>query len=111
MRWEGLGDYFPAAGDVKLIYVARTGNELYDRLLAIHELIEDTALFAAGTDVRDVDAWCDSIYCMGGNPSGDSPDSPAHREHIFAERIELMVADKCGVLEDYQNHLDGMLVG
>ena len=98
MRWNGLGDYYEMDGNgVKQIFVADTGNELYNRLIAQHELTEDTLLVAHSISVKTIDDYCDKVFAEGGEPDSCNPESPIHREHCFADSIERLTAIECGI--------------
>jgi hypothetical protein len=110
MRWHGLGDYYETIGDTTRIYVAETGNELYNRFIAIHELIENTLLMAHGIPVRKIDTYCDKIFAEGESPDSESPDSPIHKEHIFSDACETLVAIESRVdLEHYDEACNELL--
>jgi hypothetical protein len=97
MRWNGLGDYYPTKDGVKNIYIAETGNELYNRFIAIHELIEDTLLMAHGIPVEVIDSYCDKVFASGKELTSDNPDSPIHREHLFSGLLEYLTVLECGI--------------
>jgi hypothetical protein len=45
-----------------------------------------------------------------GEEPGDSSEAPYHKEHVFATKIERMIADELGVDWDvYEKHLDEVL--
>jgi hypothetical protein len=110
MRWHGLGDYYPEENGVKKIFVADTGNELYNRFIAIHELVEDTELIAKGIPIKVIDDYCDKVFAAGGSPTSADKDSPIHREHCFADCIEYLTVLECGISRrDYDNGIDAIL--
>ena len=110
MRWHGLGDYYPEEDGVTKIFVADTGNELYNRFIAIHELVENTELIAKGIPVKTIDDYCDKVFAAGGSPTSSSKDSPIHREHCFADCIEYLTVLECGISrKDYDDDIDKIL--
>jgi hypothetical protein len=110
MRWGIMGDYFTNTPDLTNIRVAETGNLIYDRLLAIHETIEDTINKALGITDKEIDDYCDKKRAEGIMPDSCDKDSPIHDTHMFCDMIERMVCEKCGIKqEDYNRRIDELL--
>ena len=107
MRWHGLGDYYPEEDGVTKIFVADTGNELYNRFIAIHELVENTELIAKGIPVKTIDDYCDKMFAAGGSPDSYNTESPINREHAFADAIERALVVECGIKQkDYDEDIE-----
>jgi hypothetical protein len=71
------------------------GNEEYEFLVVIHELVECMLCKFRGINESAVDQW-DKSFTGIGEP-GDDPLAPYHREHTFATSIEKLVAQEIGV--------------
>src|SRR5208282_6150961 len=102
MRWHGLGDYYPEESGVVKIFAADTGDELYNRIIASHELDENTCLVAHGIPVKVIDDYCDQVFKEGGSPDSYNTDSPINREHTFSDARETALVVECGIKQkDY----------
>jgi hypothetical protein len=110
MRWGILGDYFEPKNCSQKILVAETSNEIKNRLLAIHELVETTLLIAHGITVQEIDAYCDKKKAEGAMPDSDEADSPIYKEHQIADICERIVCQAAGIKwKEYDNDLDKIL--
>lgn len=95
-RYPTVGDYYehPING-TKMIRVSELRDWRMNLLVAIHELVESALCDHRGIAEPDVMA-----FDMA-NPEADDPgalsDAPYHREHMFSEAIERLVADQLGV--------------
>ena len=100
-RYATCGDWqFTYAGDLR-ISVSAMRDERHEQLVAVHELIEALCCRAWGVPQKAVDAF-DLLYEQRRRESdlsepGDDPGAPYHRQHVFAAKIERMVADELGV--------------
>ena len=110
MRWHGLGDYFETdENGVRRYFIADTGNEIYNMLITSHEINETTAMLAHGIPVKVIDDYCDKVYAAGGEPDSVNPDSPIHKEHMFADLIERQLTFFCGIEQKtYDEDIDKM---
>ena len=110
MRWGILGDYWTHHPELTNIRVAETGNLIMNRLLSIHEIIEDTVKKALGITDEVVDAYCDRKRAEGVMPDSNDPDSPIHDIHMFCDMIEYMVCEKCNIpRKEYDDALENVL--
>lgn len=97
MRFGMLGDYFDEDG-ARQIRVAKFEHEVFSRLIAIHELVEDTIRMALGISDKTVDDYCQSQMDKGIFPDSDTDkNSPIYNIHTFTNMIERMVCEKCGI--------------
>ena len=100
-RYPTVGDYNEAHGQV-LFTVSEVGNEDYESLVLIHELVEYLLIKKHGIRVADIDAFDIEFEArrdrgeVTGEP-GDAPDAPYRLEHRFAENIERQLALALGV--------------
>lgn len=115
-RYSTLGDYFFDENGVLNIRVSDTGNEYYNELVAIHELIEEMVTRHRGIDepmIMDFDKDFEEERELGLHTNGEEPGfdnrSPYRDEHTVAEGIEMML---CGILGeswvDYNEKLNNM---
>lgn len=100
-RYDTCGDWwFDAAGDLQ-IRVSAMGDWRYEALVAFHELVEALLCRERGISAEAVDAFCATIEARRAagavDESGHDKASPSHREHLFAENLERMLALEWGV--------------
>ena len=100
-RYETVGDWIiDDNGDITIL-VSDMGNEDYNFLVALHELVEVKLCIARGIRQEDVDAFDIAFEerRKEGNEDepGDDPEAPYRREHFFATNVERLMADQLGV--------------
>ena len=83
------------------IFVSRMSDQRYEFLVGMHEAIEAYLCKQAGISQAAVDRF-DQAYerrRKAGNDSepGDDPKAPYHKEHMFASKVERMLANELGV--------------
>lgn len=102
-RNNQVGDYFKV-GDQYHFVIKDTGNDDYDRLIFLHEFIEQWMTERDGIHEPDINAF-DEAHSDVEEP-GILPESPYRSQHIFAELIERLVADKLGIdFKQYEESL------
>jgi hypothetical protein len=98
---------YPTSGDWQLkpdglhIFVSHMSDQRYEFLVGMHEAIEAYLCKQAGISQAAVDRF-DQAYERRRKPGderepGDNPKAPYHKEHMFASRVERMLADQLGV--------------
>ena len=85
-RYETLGDYFYDEFDTLYIKVSDTGNQYYNRIIVIHELIEELLTRYKGIKEEKILEW-DNNHLDSDDP-GSLKDAPYNKEHLFALQIE-----------------------
>lgn len=101
-RYETVGDWI-ADGRTHLrhVRVSEMGNEDYHFLVGIHEMVEAWLCLKRGISQESVDEFDKQFEAarVEGNTDepGHDPNAPYHREHVFAEKIEKLVAEEMGV--------------
>lgn len=103
LRYSSIGDWFPDGGGTDRIEVQEMGNRIYEFLIAIHELVESELCRMNGVTSEQVDEWDIHTFKGDGEP-GDDPLCPYHKEHVFASKVERMVANEMGV--DWNSYND-----
>lgn len=93
-RYDTVGDYFDSVG-VREVRISKMPDARYEQLVLIHELVELFLCDLRGIAIKEIDAF-DMAHLDSDEP-GALPDAPYHREHMFATKIERMVADEMGV--------------
>lgn len=93
-RYATCGDYFEEDG-VKHIRVSTLGDRRMEMLVAIHELIESALCDERRIPEPAVKAF-DEAHPESDDPGG-LPDAPYHREHMFAEFVEKIIATELRV--------------
>jgi hypothetical protein len=100
-RYPTVGDWqIDKAGNLH-ITVPKMSDQRYEFLIGMHEAIEAYLAINAGVSPEAVDKF-DGAYeakRKAGDDSepGDNPKAPYHREHVFATKIERLLAVKLGV--------------
>jgi hypothetical protein len=99
--YETIGNYtFDADGDI-LIEVSDMGDWRYNMLVAFHELAEVLQVKFKGIRDEDIVAF-DKNFELNRQPGndeepGDQPNALYHKEHVFAECLERLLARELGV--------------
>lgn len=101
-RYDTLGDYYEQDG-VLHFKITDTGSPFYNKLILIHELIEQALTEAKGIKEEDIlkhDLESEKLVQQGlvsaeAEP-GEAEGSPYRQEHILAETVERLML----------NHLD-----
>lgn len=105
-RYPTVGDYWrvknSAFGLERLeVRVSALGNEDYEFLVAIHELIEEHLTRKRGISEASITAFDVAFEAVRTTDSidepGDHPDAPYRYEHFFATSIERLIAAELGV--------------
>jgi hypothetical protein len=98
---------YPTAGDWQLkpyglhIFVSRMSDQRYEFLVAMHEAIEAYLCQQAGVSQAAVDRFEQAYERRRGrrdnSEPGDDSKAPYHSAHIFATKVERMLAGQLGV--------------
>lgn len=89
MRYDTAGDYWIDANGTMHVQVADTGNVYFNRIVAVHELVE----------VILTQGWCIGIGAIdrfdlnfhGEGEPGDDPNCPYRHAHCLATAVERML--------------------
>lgn len=100
-RYETAGDWkINPDGSIE-INVSDMGNEDYNFLVALHELVEVWLCQKRGIKDEDVTkfdiAFEESRGKNDNGEPGDEPDAPYQNEHLIATGVEKIVAASIGV--------------
>lgn len=109
-RYETVGDYWKDADGVDHIKVSEMGNDKYEFLVALHELIEMYLCEKRGIkeeDISDFDKKFEALReqepeIIGDQEPGHMISAPYHKEHVTAESIERRMAVELDV--DWENY-------
>lgn len=105
-RYVTAGDYWDDSNG-KQVRVSELGDWRMELLVAIHELIETALCDVRGIAEPDVMAF-DMAHPDADDP-GSLPEAPYHKEHMFAEEIEHLIADELGVdWTDYETRVGAL---
>lgn len=103
-RYNTAGDYFIAPGGVTFFRISDMGNPDYNFMIAVHELVEAYLCNKRGIPFSAIDKF-DIDHPELDDP-GSSKKAPYHTEHMFALKIEKMIAKEMGInWEAYENRL------
>jgi hypothetical protein len=98
------GNYFERPDGTLEIVVSDTGNEDYNVLIALHELVEARLMQKRGIPLRDSDTFdieFEKQRELGAHSQTDEPGNdprcPYRREHFTADVVERIVAHELGV--------------
>jgi hypothetical protein len=102
-RYETLGDYFDN-GDTLHFRITDTGNDEYNKLILIHEIVEEMLTRNRGISEKNILEYDLKFEESGkdGEP-GEQDDCPYKKEHRFAELIERMICHEIGIDWDKYN--------
>jgi hypothetical protein len=103
-RYPTLGDYF-RVDDTDVITVLDTKVDIYNKLVAIHELIEWVCTQYKGIKEEDITQFdLDHLEC---DEPGEYPNSPYKSDHILAEIVERMICNHLDIdWNDYNKQLN-----
>lgn len=115
-RYVTLGDYFFKGGK-RVFQITKTGNDVMDDLIFLHEFVEEILTRSRGIKEEDIlkfDLWVEEEVKKGNCPDDAEPAehklSPYRKEHRFAEKIERMVAQQLNInWEKYNYELNKLL--
>lgn len=110
-RYITLGDYFHKQERLNVL-ISDTGNEDYNFLILLHELVEEYLTRRLGIKEEIItefdmkfengDIKNSSLYAE----PGDHPKSPYRKQHRFSENIERLIAHEMGIdFNDYDKYL------
>ena len=100
-RYETVGDYWYPSEERMELRISDMGNEDYEFLVLIHELIEAHLCRKRGILEPDIKAFDEAFEAK--RPEGNTdepgfdPAAPYIKEHTFATKIERQLADELGV--------------
>jgi hypothetical protein len=97
-RYPTAGDYWRDADGTIQVRVSEMGNEQYELLVALHEIIEFMLCDARGISEADITSF-DMRHLHLDEP-GEHPDAPYRKEHAFAEAVERLLAHEFGITWD-----------
>lgn len=100
-RYETVGDYWTDAEGTQHIRVSALGNEDYEFLVALHELVEARLCAKRGITDEAITAFDVAYEAARGaddiSEPGDDPAAPYQAEHCIATGIERMICAAIGV--------------
>lgn len=112
-RYETVGDWQELPDGSVVITVSDMGNEDFNALVAIHELVEYLLCKKRGITDEEVTAF-DKAFEEARQPGntdepGDQVAAPYFQEHQFASYVETVVAVELGVsLEGYTKAVNSL---
>jgi len=103
-----VGDWFTDPEDVQHIRISELTDERFEKLIAVHELIEKILCDYHGIEEKAVDqfdaAWKEHD---GLDEPGNDPQAPYHRMHRIADVVERLMAVEMKVnWDEYEAALD-----
>ncbi len=99
-RYDTVGDYWKKDG-VDEIKVSMMGNRQYEFLVAIHEMVEQFLCENVGITDEEITKF--DIEYEEKRKNGDDTEpgediyAPYHKQHMFAEKIEKIMAEECKI--------------
>lgn len=95
-RYRTAGDWFREKENGNIhVRVSNTNNVDYAFLTALHELIEQKLCEKAGISEAQIDAW--RLTHENEDEPAELLKCPYREQHLFAEAIEKVLAEKIGV--------------
>ncbi len=101
--YDTIGNWAYTDEGLLVIFISDLGNDIYEQFIFVHEYIEAMLCKLRGITCEQVDEWDIHTFKGDGEP-GDDPLCPYHKEHVFASKVERMVADEMGV--DWHSYND-----
>lgn len=98
-RYETAGDYFQDCSWPSAPWqfrISAMGNPDHEFLVFVHELVEWYLTQRRGVEEPVIVAFDQAFTSEGAEP-GDDPRAPYHREHVFAGKIERLLAEEIGI--------------
>ncbi len=107
----GVGDYWYDREGVLQVRVVDMQNEFYEKMVVIHELIEESLTKKRGLSEPDIQAF-DEYYeqrrAMGLVPEDSEPgfdeNAPYVREHTLATSVEMQMCAMAGISWSEYDH-------
>lgn len=107
MRYPTAGDYWTDPDGTRHIVVAALGDEQMEAAVALHELVELFTTEANGISEADILQF-DMTHPELADPGRDER-APYHHEHVFAECLERLFAERMGVnWDEYGEVVDAL---
>lgn len=112
-RYDTLGDYYFKKG-VLHFKITDTGNPFYNKLILIHELVEQTLTEAKGIKEQQIlrhDLEFEKLIKDGkvdpNSEPGEHKNSPYRQEHLLAEIVEKLMLNHLNreTFTEYNNKL------
>jgi hypothetical protein len=115
-RYETVGDYFyPDSPENKYmeVRVSKMGNPDYEFLVSIHEQIEAYLCEKRGISEESITKFDKNFesFREEGNTAepGFDPSAPYVKEHAFATKIEIQLAEELGVdWDEYEKVINSL---
>lgn len=115
-RYPTVGDYWEDADGTLQVRVSDLGDRRCEFLIALHELVEFELCRQRGITEREITAFdmqFEKEIAAGirddDEEPGDDAGAPYHREHVFATKVERMVATEMRVdWDDYEDRLHAL---
>lgn len=108
-RYNTAGDFFDIPGDITFFRISDMGNEDYNFLIAIHELIEAHLCRKRNISFESIDHF--DMNNLGLDDPGSSKKAPYHLEHMFALKIEKIIARELKVnWKKYEKRMEEVCV-
>lgn len=106
-RYETVGDYYFDKKGVLQIRISDMNCQIYEQMVALHELSEVMMVLHKGIKMSDIDKFDKAFEAKRkeGNTDepGDDPKAPYRNEHLIATAIEKTI---CGFLNISWKHYD-----
>ena len=107
-RYETCGDYWDE-GVLTEVRISTLGDARMEFCVMIHELIEEFLCKQRGISEVDQIKPFDEDFERNRKPGdisepGHDPLAPYHKEHVFAEKIEMQIAEEIGL--DWAEYTD-----
>ena len=108
MRDKGaLGDYWIDEDGTLQFRASESGNPVYDKLVLVHEMVEELLTSAKGIKEQDIMAF-DLTHPDSDEP-GLEPDAPYRDAHLLSEAVERLILAQLGMSwKKYETHMESL---
>jgi hypothetical protein len=104
LRYGQYDDYQYIDGEL-IVSIADTGNEVYNKLILIHALVEEMLTKAKGIKEEDISKY-DAEHLTSEEP-GLERDAPYKDAHLIGEGIERILCGYLGInWKDYEKEFE-----
>jgi hypothetical protein len=85
-----VGDYWKNKD--KTVFAISKMTPEYEMLVTVHEVVEYFLVRQRGILLKNIDEFDKNYYKNKNGEAGNDPKAPYHKEHLFATRIERLLA-------------------
>ena len=105
-NYDTAGDYGRDENGNIWFKVTKQKTEFVEKMILIHEMIEELLVTEAGIKDDDIVNF-DKSYTGDCEEPGDSKDAPYNRQHTIAKIVERIICNELNI--DFQGYMNSIL--